>query len=386
MNQENSSTTIIDGEQPAQGTPSNTSVPPPNTPGASYMDKSEKKREASSPIYDDADSLQEKKTRHYTGDMYQLPEGSDDRHLLNQQNFETDVGIDIEDIEDDSETPIHVLPQPINPNDIVQIASSLRALMLPEIKQVIRESMQDVTKTLKGEINKLQKDMEDLQVENADLRKTNDELETRLSAVEYENDSLEQYSRRNSLRISGIPEEPGENTDQRVIQLAGGLGVDINPEDIDRSHRIGKLEQDRPRVGRGALRPKRRPRDILVKFARYNARDKLYQERKDLRNLETHANVFINEDLTKKRSKLLFDGRTLARAEIVKAAYSTDGKLYIRDHEDNRHMIKSDSEIKKFGNVEEAKKIIDRMRLLKLTSQFTSNGATGSARGAGIEK
>ena len=123
MNQENSSTTIIDGEQPAQGTPSNTSVPPPNTPGASYMDKSEKKREASSPIYDDADSLQEKKTRHYTGDMYQLPEGSDDRHLLNQQNFETDVGIDIED---DSETPIHVLPQPINPNDIVQIASSRR--------------------------------------------------------------------------------------------------------------------------------------------------------------------------------------------------------------------------------------------------------------------
>ena len=361
MNQENSSTTIIDGEQRAQGTPSNTSVPPPSTPGACYMDKSEKKREASSLIYDDADSLREKKTRHYTGDLYQLPEGSDDRQLLNQHHFETDVGIDIED---DSETLIHVLPQPINPNDIVQIAS-----------------VQDVTKTLKGEINKLQKDMEDLQVENADLRKTNDDLETRLSAVEYETDSLEQYSRRNSLRISGIPEEPGENTDQRVIQLAGGLGV--NPEDIDRSHRIGKLEQVRPRVWRGAPRPKRRPRDILVKFARYNARDKLYQECKDLRNLETHANVFINEDLTKKRSKLLFDGRTLARAEIVKAAYSTDWKLYIRDHEDNRHMIKSDSDIKKFGNVEEAKKIIDRMRLLKLTSQFTSNGATGGAHGAG---
>ena len=109
--------------------------------------------------------------------------------------------------------------------------------------------MQDVTKTLKGEINKLQKDMEDLKVENADLRKMNDDLETRLSAVEYKNDSLEQYSRRNSLRISGIPEEPGQITDQREIQLAGGLGVDINPEDIDRSQRFGKLEQDRPRRG-----------------------------------------------------------------------------------------------------------------------------------------
>ena len=109
-----------------------------------------------------------------------------------------------------------------------------------------------------------------LRNENEELRKTNSELETRLSVVEYESDNLEQYSRRNSLRISGIPEEPDENTDQRVIQLAGGLGIDISPNDIDRSHRVGKLELDRGRTGRGPLKTKRRKRDILVKFARYN--------------------------------------------------------------------------------------------------------------------
>ena len=34
-----------------------------------------------------------------------------------------------------------------------------------------------------------------------------------------------------------------------------------------------------------------------------------------------------------------------ARADLLKAAYSTDGKILVRDLEDNRHMIKSDPDI-----------------------------------------
>ena len=386
MNAENSLSSDVSGDH-AIGTIT-TTASTASTPGPSQgaVDKSEKKREASSPLYPDTHPLHEKKIRHYTGDNHQLPEGTGDDYLLPDGQFETPIDMDMdgEDVEDNGVTPVHILPQPINPNDIVQIASSLRALMLPEIKLVIRESMKEVTKSLKDGIDKLHKDVDDLRNENEELRKTNSELETRLSVVEYESDNLEQYSRRNSLRISGIPEEPDENTDQRVIQLAGGLGIDISPNDIDRSHRVGKLELDRGRTGRGPLKMKRRTRDILVKFARYNTRAMLYNERKDLRNLETHKNVYINEDLTKKRSKLLYDARILARAEIVKAAYSTDGKLYIRDHGDTRHTIKSDSDIERFGNVDEAKKMIDRMRLLRLTSQFTSSTVADGASGGSI--
>lgn len=121
-----------------------------------------------------------------------------------------------------------------------------------------------------------------------------------------------------------------------------------------------------------------------MKFAQYNTRAMLYNERKDLRNLETLKNVFINEDLKKKRSKLLFDARTLARTEMVKATYSTDGYLYIRDHTDTRHMIKSDSDIEKFGDVKEAKKIIERKRLLRLTSHFMTNNGADDTRSDSI--
>lgn len=79
--------------------------------------------------------------------------------------------------------------------------------------------------------------------------------------------------------------------------------------------------------------------------------------------------------MTKQRSKLLFNARILARAKLLKAAYSSDGKIFVRDAEDTRYLIKCDSDISKFGDVEEAKKLIERMRATQSASQSTSDGA-----------
>lgn len=58
------------------------------------------------------------------------------------------------------------------------------------------------------------------------------------------------------------------------MRVAGSLGVDIGRNDINRSHRVGSFDDTRrSRKGPGA---KRHTRDILVKFATYNARNKLY--------------------------------------------------------------------------------------------------------------
>ena len=99
----------------------------------------------------------------------------------------------------------------------------------------------------------------------------------------------------------------------------------------------------------------RRHRDIIVKFARYNVRDSVYKMRRELRNIPQLKSVYVNEDMTQKRAKLLFDARTLRRVNNIKAANSSDGKIFIRDNSDNRHLIKSDADLDKFGNVEAAK-------------------------------
>ncbi|KAH3815286.1 hypothetical protein DPMN_143808 [Dreissena polymorpha] len=55
-------------------------------------------------------------------------------------------------------------------------------------------------------------------------------------------DASEQYRRRNSLRIFGIPEseKSNESTDTIVMNLCKSLGADVSIGEIDRSHRTGK--------------------------------------------------------------------------------------------------------------------------------------------------
>lgn len=307
-----------------------------STPGA----KGDKKREATSPLLPET-ALQEKKTRHDSENST-----SSQSHMDALQGTVNEMSVD-PDPDTEGSAHIHLLSQPLFPNDILQIATELRSMMMPEIKSVVHDAVKEATQSLRDEIKNLTS-------ENDQLKNANNALEKRLTVMENENDNLEQYSRRNTLRISGIPEETDEETDSIVLHLASNLGVDLSDSDIDRSHRVGKFN-DRERADE-APRARRRDRDIIVKFARYNARNKLYQKRKELRSIPVMTSIFINEDLTKKRSKLLFNARILARAKLLKAAYSSDGKIFVRDAEDTRYLIKCDSDISKFGDVEEAKK------------------------------
>ena len=172
-------------------------------------------------------------------------------------------------------------------------------------------------------------------------------LDKRIKSAKEDNiDILEQHSRRNTQLISGIPEESNESTDTHVLELASDLNVNLFSHDIDRSHRVGKPSSTKTR-------------DIIVKFSSYNALLMLYEVQKDLCELENRASVFINKDLTKRRSKLLFDARPLVRTNFLKAAYSSDGKLFVRDKEDKRHIINSDGDLSDFGDVNEAKNWTD---------------------------
>ena len=295
-----------------------------------------KKREATSPPITE-DTVIEKKTRHTTGDgANALAFGGGDFDVETQDEPMS---------QDGSNSPIHILSQSMDLNDIVRIARELRSLMLPEVKSVVKEAVREATAPLQTQINNLKS-------ENETLKSQVVELEKKVAANESNIDSLEQYGRRNILRISGIPEDPNESTDTKVLDLATDLNLNLFSHDIDRSHRVGK-----PIPGK--------TRDIIVKFSRYNARRMLYEVRKDLREVEDRESVFINEDLTKRRSKLLYDARILVRANHLTAAYSSDGKLFVRDKEEKRHAINSDDDLREFGDVTEAKKELDRQRAIQ---------------------
>lgn len=248
---------------------------------------------------------------------------------------------------------LHVFSKPMHPTDIIQIAAELRSMMLPEISAIIKDQTPDIGKivfeAVKQATSSLVKEVEAVKSENKKMKEANSKLEERVIKLELDNDSLEQYGRRNILRISGIPEKPNEETDDMVLQLAGELNVPMSKYDIDRSHRVGRVDDGR-RAGR-TTRSKRQHRDIIVKFTSYNARYRLFQMRKELRETENEElkTIYLNEDLTRLRSGILFEARSLKRAKKLNSAYSSDGKLFIRDLTDTRIQISSLGDLVQFG-------------------------------------
>ena len=82
----------------------------------------------------------------------------------------------------------------------------------------------------------------------------------------------------------------------------------LNIEDLDRTHRIGK-------VNNGKSRP------IIVKFARYNVRKKIFHNKRKLKVKNT-------ESLTMLRVKKLNEARDLYDRNNV---WTYDGRIMVKD-------------------------------------------------------
>lgn len=249
------------------------------------------------------------------------------------------------------EQPEYVsVPLPLDPQDV---ATELKQQMLPEIKALIQRESPDINsivrnavdsaverinETLMKEINSLQKKNEELSTENKDLKESVIEMKGKIKNLEQTADDCEQYSRRNSIRITGRSETNNEDTDKIVLDMARDLDIQLTLADIDRTHRVGKVRDGRKRA-------------ILVKFATYRARRNLYSKRMELRNKPQWQGTYINEDLTVRRSELLYKARLYVRARLLKSSYSSDGRIYVKDRADRKHLITLESDLQAFGTI-----------------------------------
>lgn len=211
-------------------------------------------------------------------------------------------------------------------SEIAKISEMLKDTFRGEIVGMVDSIVKGVLSGLTERISSLEK-------ENIDLKQQNASLTSRVATLEKAVDQGEQYSRRNCLRITGVPEEATENTDDIVLKLATDLGTDVQLNDIDRSHRVGRVSAARTR-----------PRDIIVKFSTFRARQKLYKVRTSLKD-KGYNRIFLNEDLTKVRSKVLFDARLIVKAKRAKSAWTSDGTILIRDLNDTVHRITCAAEL-----------------------------------------
>jgi uncharacterized protein YoxC len=225
--------------------------------------------------------------------------------------------------------------------------SSGGQLTLEAVQRLLDKQKEDII----GEVSRLnglleqhvrmaeeqQRVIERLQKENSDLRKSVADLGASF-------DELEQYGRRNTIEIRGVPESENENVASLVANVGQFLGVNVDEKDIDVCHRL-RRGVDSSSTG------------IVVKFVRRGLADRLVDGGRANGKLTSHQlncavdrpdrRVFINRSLTKTRRVWLARARQELRAGRLKYVWvDYSGKVKVRKTAGGKvHTIRSNQDI-----------------------------------------
>ena len=222
----------------------------------------------------------------------------------------------------------------MNPDKFAQILLSCL-----EDKEVIKQ-FRDVTgfQNIQDSVNSLSRNIDNLKktIEAKDVVIT--AIKEEVKTLNHKVDEIEQYSRRNSVRVTGIPVNENEDIGERVLEMINNrikIKPPVQPHELDRVYHVGRLQEHKTRA-------------VLIKFVTYASRHRVYSERWRLnprRNSdgaeqtttdnETAGHDLprfcINEDLNKVRSELLFLPRKAKRGAKIMDCCSYDRRIVIKD-------------------------------------------------------
>ena len=153
----------------------------------------------------------------------------------------------------------------------------------------------------------------------------------------YTNDGLEQYGRRETIRLVDLPEEPAkfdkagkyiqtEDCKDIAIEAADLLGVSLSRNDIQRAHRIGQRKKPSDE------NPFPKHRQVIIRLKDYDNRCKVISKKKDFqanakaKGKNKYAKSFITEDLCPSRSTLLWYMKKHCNGNFLQC-HTIEGKI-----------------------------------------------------------
>lgn len=167
------------------------------------------------------------------------------------------------------------------------------------------------------------------------LEKSNDILLVENAKVKARIEHLEQYSRRNCIRIFGIQEKHNENLDEEVLKLFNNyLKQNIQLANIDRVHRIGKRSTQ---MSASSDSSSSRPRPVIVKFVSYRNRRAVWQDKKKLKG----TGIVIREDLAPTRLELW---KKAVEKYNYRNVWTSDGTIFIK-YNDKNHAVSTTADL-----------------------------------------
>ena len=152
-----------------------------------------------------------------------------------------------------------------------------------------------------------------------------DYLNERMKSLNFKSDQLEQYSRVNSVRVFNIKHQRDEDTSELALKCFKDIGVELNREAIDVSHRV------KGGTNRGD------PDSIIVKLTRREDKISVMRNKKRLKDSTDHKAVYIEEDLTQMRRKMVHLLKITGEPQRNRRVWSIDGKVCARENTPDGH-------------------------------------------------
>ena len=257
----------------------------------------------------------------------------------------------------------------------VNVIERLRLILQPSITEKldpVTRVLQETVKDLQQTVGSLQSSIKWKDEEIEGLRREVIDLKARA-------DDLEQHSRRASIRVFEIPEDTPGTTDQKLLHLcnqAMQLKPPLTLEEIEVSHRVGRIEAASLQSTDGETATVVKPRPIIVKFVSRRTKARVMADRNNLKRIgksNRHPDddnpedtvfkdgattedlaqiyprpVFVSDDLTKDRARLVFKARELKRQGRILDTWVHDCSILVRDSVGRISKIAQPDDLQKF--------------------------------------
>ena len=243
--------------------------------------------------------------------------------------------------------------------------------MLDMQNKAYRAATQLFMDDIKSEMRSIRKDLEDVKMSVAFMSKDNDSMKVEMKSVDlqirklstkmdhvegvtidsFEDmaahvDYLENQSRRNNIKVLGVPEDTSErswdDTEKKVKSLIKTTLKISEEVDIERAHRVGKFQKEGRKDFSGRYHPPK-PRAIVAKFKSWKVKEQILKKARDVR---PKSLMFVGDfsQRTLERRRALIPELEEARNNN-KQAFLVMDRLVIRDKPPDKHPSQGRNEV-----------------------------------------
>ena len=198
----------------------------------------------------------------------------------------------------------------------------------------------------------------------AEIRQRDEQIDNLKSEIKFlknKTDDMEEWARRGSMRIQGIPEStPGSLGDKLLDLFHARLKITppITKEEIEVAHRLPRgIFRPQNNSDAAATENKREnatphPPTVVIKFVSRRTKEVVMGKKSKLKDIkeDNELPIYFQDDLTATRDKLSYKARQLKHQNKYIDTWVINSKVMIKYRRNIIHNVKCQDDLDMFGN------------------------------------